>query len=53
MIMGIDACFDREMAILDEQFESGAIDRQEYNKAVQELEEDMSLDTRGPDEWRG
>ena len=40
--MGIDACFDREMNILNEQLESGEIDSKEYNEAVRELERDMT-----------
>ncbi len=34
-------CYNNEMDILDEQFNSGAIDRREYDQAVAELEEDL------------
>jgi hypothetical protein len=36
--MSIDACFDREMRILDGQLDSGEISQHEYNIAVRELE---------------
>ena len=39
--MGIDACFDNEMDILDEQLEADEISREEYDKAVREIEQDM------------
>ena len=50
--MGIDACFDREMRILDKQYENGEISREEYNEAVRELERDMSLDMSDLGEWK-
>jgi hypothetical protein len=39
--MSIDSCYEREMDILDEQLESGAISRKEYDEAVEELEREM------------
>lgn len=39
--MSLESCFNNEMAILDEQFGSGVIDREEYDNAVRELEREF------------
>lgn len=50
--MGIDACFDREMDMLDGQLADGEITQREYDKAVRDLERDMSLDMSDHGEWK-
>ena len=39
--MSIEGCFEREMEGLDNDLESGAITREEYDKRVRELEAEM------------
>jgi hypothetical protein len=36
--MSLDACFDREIRILDGQLDNGEISQNDYNIAVRELE---------------
>lgn len=39
--MDLNDCYNREMEILDEQLQHGQIDIYEYDRAVQELEQDL------------
>jgi hypothetical protein len=36
--MSLDACYERELKIYDDQLESGAMTQDEYDDCVQELE---------------
>lgn len=38
--MSLDKCFEREVRIAERQLESGEIDIAEYNRQIQELEDD-------------